>query len=269
MARQTFDEAYGGSAPENYQRYFVPSIGAPLATDLMEAAVLRPGERVLDVACGTGFVARLAAERVRPGGAVAGLDLNPGMLAVARSATPAELSIDWYESQAESIPLADGTFDVVLCQLGLQFMSDKAAALREMWRVLVPNGRLLLSVTGPTPEPFAILADALGRNVSPEISPFVHMVFSLNDPEALQALVREAGFHEVSVQTCTAQARLPDPKDFLWQYVHSTPLADAVAQADDRSRAALERDVVGGWQAFVEAGAMTVSPRMLLAAGRK
>ena len=85
MIQQTFGKTYGGTAPENYQRYFVPSIAAPLAEDLVRIAALRPGERVLDVACGTGVVTRLAGERVGEQGAVAGLDVNPGMLAVARS----------------------------------------------------------------------------------------------------------------------------------------------------------------------------------------
>src|SRR5687767_11990931 len=105
MPATPFFEAYGGSAPENYERYFVPAIGRPLAEDLTETADLRPGERVLDVACGTGVVARLAAERVGAGGTVAGLDLNPGMLAVARAITPPQLTIVWHHGSAEAMPL--------------------------------------------------------------------------------------------------------------------------------------------------------------------
>ena len=95
-----YGKAYGGSAPENYQRYFVPVIGGPLAEDLVVEAALRPGERVLDVACGTGVVARLAAARVGPGGTVAALDLNPAMLSVARSVPSAGAAIRWYKTSA-------------------------------------------------------------------------------------------------------------------------------------------------------------------------
>ena len=99
-------QSYGGTAPENYERYFVPAIGLPLAAALVESAGLSPGERVLDVACGTGVVARLAAERVGTAGHVTGLDVNPGMLAVAHSAsTP--VAIEWREARAEDTQVPD------------------------------------------------------------------------------------------------------------------------------------------------------------------
>jgi SAM-dependent methyltransferase len=127
----------------NYERYFVPAIGGPLAEELVAAAALRTGERVLDVACGTGVVARHAADRVGPAGSVAGADINAGMLEVARTVamSSGRTSIQWYETAAEAMPLPDGEFDVVLCQLALQFFADKAAALREMRRVLASGGR--------------------------------------------------------------------------------------------------------------------------------
>ncbi len=154
---------YGGNAAENYERYFVPTIGIPFATALLEAAGLHRGERVLDVACGTGVVTRLAAEQVGSSGAVAGLDINPAMLAVARSVSSSGAAIEWHEASAESLPLADGSFDVVLSSLGLQFVPDKASALREMRRVLAPGGRLAIATVGPTPPLFAILEQALVR----------------------------------------------------------------------------------------------------------
>ena len=111
MAEQHFGTAYGGNLPANYERFFVPAIGAPLATDLIRLAALRPGERVLDVACGTGVVARLASQQVGDTGTVTGLDVNPGMLAVARSATPPDMPIDWHEASAEAMSLPDASFD--------------------------------------------------------------------------------------------------------------------------------------------------------------
>jgi ubiquinone/menaquinone biosynthesis C-methylase UbiE len=269
MPQQPFGRAYGGSAPENYERYFVPAIGAPLAADLIDTVALRPSERVLDVACGTGVVARLAAERVGATGTVVGLDLNPGMLAVARAVTPPALSIEWHEASAEAMPLPDEAFDVVLCQLGLQFMPDKPAAVLEMRRVLAAGGRLAINVPGSTPPIFAILDEALERHIGAEAAGFVRMVFSLHDPDEIRSLIIGAGFHDVNVQRKTKTLHLPLPEDFLWQYVQSSPLAAVVAKVDDQSRAALGRDVVAKLQEFVTDGALTFQFGPVVATARK
>jgi ubiquinone/menaquinone biosynthesis C-methylase UbiE len=265
----SFFQSYGGSAPDNYERYFVPAIGAPLAADLIEAAAVRPGERVLDVACGTGVVARLAAARAGKTGTVTGLDLNPGMLAVARSVTPADAAITWHEANAQSMPLPDGAFDVVLCQLGLQFMPDKTAALREMQRVLTRGGRLVLNVPGPTPRPFAIMDQALARHIGPDAAGFVQAVFALHDPGEIRSLIGGAGFHDIHVEPGTKTLRFPSPAAFLWQYVHSTPLISMVTRVDDDRRAALEHDVVARLQDFVESGALIVRQGIVVATARK
>jgi ubiquinone/menaquinone biosynthesis C-methylase UbiE len=258
---------YGGNAAENYQRYFVPTIGTAWATALLDAAELRPGDRVLDVACGTGVVTRAAAELVGPGGAVAGLDVNPAMLAVARS-VPWSAEIEWHEADAESLPLADASFDVVVSSLGLQFVPDRAAALREMRRVLVPGGRLAIATVGPTPPLFAILEQALARYVKPEAAGFMAAVFSLHDPDELEQLASGAGFRDVEVRSQLLSIALPGPRDFLWQYVYSTPLAAAVAEIDEEARATLERDVVADWQPFVEGGAMVFDGNVVLTTAR-
>ena len=263
-----YGKAYGGSAPENYQRYFVPAIGGPFAEDLIADAALRPGERVLDVACGTGVVARLAAERVLPNGTVAALDLNPGMLAVARSVPSTGAAIRWYESSAESIPLPDDAFDVVLCQLGLQFVADKSAALREMRRVLVPGGRVLVS-TPPPNAFFDVLDEAMTRHVGSEAGAFVRMVFSLHDPAILDRLFRDAGFVDVNVRTCAKALRLPSAREFLWQYVHCTPLTGMLASLDADRTAALEREVVDRWAQWSDADGMRYEQGMNVSKARK
>jgi ubiquinone/menaquinone biosynthesis C-methylase UbiE len=269
MKEQNPGDAFGGSPPQNYERFFVPAIGAPLATDLIGHAALRSGDRVLDVACGTGIVARLAAQQVGSAGTVAGLDVDPGMLAVARSATPAGLRIEWHEASADAMPLPAASFDVVLCQMGLQFMPDRHAALREMWRVLAPDGRLIFNVPGPTPPLLDVMGEALARHVGAEAAGFVGHVFSLHDTGEIQDLVRGAGFHDVSVHSDTRSLRLPAPKEFLWQYLYSTPLASAMADAGDDRRSALERDVVSKWQEFVQDGALILQVRNAVATARK
>jgi len=270
MSEQMYGaDRYGGGAPRNYQRYFVPSIGAPLAGDLIEAAALREGERVLDVACGTGVIARLAAERVGERGLVAGLDVNPGMLAIARASTPEDTSIEWHEASAERMPLPDEAFDVVLCQMGLQFVPDKPAALREMRRVLAPGGRLLLTLPGPIPAPMAAMEQALARSVSPESGSFVQIVFSLHDADEVRELASAAGLRDVEVRSAVKPLRLPPPAAFFWQYLHSTPLGAIVDEIGDERRAALERDVCERWRPFVDDGALRLEVRMTTLAARK
>jgi SAM-dependent methyltransferase len=190
------------------------------------------------------------------------------MLAVARATTPPGVAIDWHEASAEAMPLPDASFDAVLCQMGLQFVPDKHAALSEMRRVLAPGGRLILNVPGPTPQLFVIMAQALARHIGAEAAGFVNHVFSLHDSAELQSLINGA-FGDVSIQTDTKSLRLPAPEEFLWQYVHSTPLAGAVAKVSDERRTSLEREVVAKWQEFVRDRGLMLQLRMVVATAWK
>jgi ubiquinone/menaquinone biosynthesis C-methylase UbiE len=262
-------QPFSKSPAENYERYFVPAIGGPVAEDLIEAAKLQRGERVLDVACGTGVVARLAAERVGSSGTVAGLDVHPGMLAVARASTPPGTSINWYEASAEAMPLPDNSFDVVLCQMGLQFMSNKVTALREMGRVLDRGGRILINVPGPKPSLFGILTEALARHIAPQAAAFGDIVFSLHDTGELTGLLRDAGFREVNVQAKPKSLKLPASPEFLWQYIYSTPLVEPVSQAGAEQRAALEHEVCSQWQELENDGGLPMEVGITTATARK
>ena len=203
------------SVPENYERYLVPSIFAPWAADLVESATLLPGERVLDVACGTGIVARFAARKLGNTGSVTGLDLSAPMLAVARAAATAEgLVVEWREGSAGELPFSDAVFDVVFCQQSFQFFPDKPSALREINRVLRPSGRLVLSVWGPIERSpgFAVLTEALTHHVSPAAGLLLASgPFGLGDAEELRALIAGAGFKDISVRPAVKTLRYPYP----------------------------------------------------------
>jgi ubiquinone/menaquinone biosynthesis C-methylase UbiE len=265
-----YGRAYAGSATENYERFFVPAIGGPLAEALVGAAALRPGQRVLDVACGTGAVTRLAADRVGRPGSVAGADINAAMLSVARAATATSrgAAIQWYETAAEAMPLPDAAYDVVFCQLALQFFADKPAALRECHRVLAPGGRAYVSVPAPTAF-FDVFEQAVTRHVGDAVGAFVRQVFALNDSSELNRLFRHAGFSAIEVRTETPELRLPAARDFMWQYVYSTPLAGPIGELNDEARAALERDVVGGWTRWAIDGGLQYEQPVLTASARK
>ncbi len=266
--QQVSFEAYGTNGAEDYERYFVPLIPAPLAAEIVDRAALRPGERVVDVACGTGVVTRLAAERVGAGGTVAGVDINPGMLAVARTAAHGDATTEWYEANAEVLPFGDATFDVAFCQLGLQFFADKVSALREIQRVLTPGGRLLLSVPGPIPPILGVLEAALARHLGPEVAAFVQAVFSLDDPSEVRDLLTDAGFADAEVSTSEKTVVLPPPQEFMWQYVRSTPLAAPAARLDAQQRAVLEAEFVAGCQSLAEDGQLVLRHSVTLATAR-
>lgn len=267
MTHQPLAPPSAGPPPESYERFFVPAIALPVAKSLIRTAALRPGERVLDVGCGTGVVARLAAEQVGRDGTAAGLDAHPGMLSVARAVTPAELGVEWHEAPAEAMPLPDGAFDVVLCQMTLQLVSDRGRALREMRRVLADGGRLVLNAPGPASPPFEIFAEAMARHLGAQAGGFVRAVFSLHDEAELRGLLEEAGFADPRTSAEIHDLLVPPPSDFLRQYVWSTPLAAMVGDASEEVRAALERDVVGAWQQFAEGAAMRLRQRVVTATG--
>lgn len=200
---------------ETYESYMVPTLFAPWASCLVESAGPQPGERVLDVGCGTGIVARCVAPLVEPNGQVVGLDLNPNMLAVARAAAEREgPAIDWQEGRAEALPFPDGRFDLVLCQFAVMFFSDRRAALGEMHRVLTDGGRVALSVwQGLDCHPFyRALHEAIERRLG--ISG-VQEIFTLGDADGLRTLLTDAGFRNVVIESVSMAARFPNPDGFL------------------------------------------------------
>ncbi len=265
--RKSYDASYGDNAAENYEKYFVPVIGRPFGVDLVNDARLAPGEHVLDVACGTGIIARLAAERVAPSGSVSALDVNAAMLAVART-FPSPVPIKWYETAAESVPLPDKSFDVVFCQLGLQFVADRAAAIREMHRVLKPGGRLYINTPMPNAF-FDVLDRGIKRHVSEEASMFVHAVFSLNDPREMRDLLSGAALEIESIEPHVKRLRLPSPRDFMWQYIYSTPLLTFLPQSGNAQTEALERDVVAAWKPWVAGEGMSCEQAVLVSVARR
>jgi ubiquinone/menaquinone biosynthesis C-methylase UbiE len=240
-----------GNAAEVYERSLVPLIFAPWAAVLLERAALQLGERVLDVACGTGIVARLAAPKVGPHGQVTGLDLNPGMLAVARSLSPAGGAvIDWREGSAVALPFAEATFDVVLCQQGLQFFPDRLGVLREMRRVLTPGGRLTLAVWRAKHLFFSALADALARHVSPEAGAGGRAPFALAGATELRTLLTEAGFSDIRVRIEILPMRVTSLERYVPEQLAATPMAGAVAAAGESARAGILQDISTAVQAY-------------------
>jgi SAM-dependent methyltransferase len=227
----------------------------------------------MDVACGTGVVTRLAAQRVGSTGRVIGVDLNPGMLAMARQLAqhgPAA-HIEWRESDAATLPMSDAHVDVVLCQQGLQFFPDKPGALRELHRVLVPGGRFACSVLRDIHyNPFQqAVANALGRLVSPETAAVIHSPFALGDAEVLRALVTTAGFHNVHVRIEMTVIRQRSLDAFVAGYLAATPAASAIAALDETVRKAILGDVRTSLRAYLDDDGLTAPLAFHVVTARK
>jgi ubiquinone/menaquinone biosynthesis C-methylase UbiE len=197
-------EAAEISAMQIYEDVLVPRLFTPWARLLLDGLHLRSGEAVLDVACGPGSVTRLAAIAVGPGGQVTGVDLSPAMLAIAQAkpvlsnAAP----IDYYEAAAEQLPVADADFDVAVCQHGLQFFSNRAAALAEMLRALRAGGRVGIAVWAEIERapPFAALADAVREVAGDELADrYRSGPWGMPDADQLRELLEGSGFDDVRV----------------------------------------------------------------------
>lgn len=226
-----------GTAPELYERYLVPAITSKWAEDLLDRAKPRAGERVLDIACGTGIVARTASRRMGRG-RVTGLDLNQGMLAVARTISLDGAPIEWIEGSALDLPFEDASFDMVLCQLGVQFFPDQGRAVREMRRVLSAGGRAAFSAYSPierTPGAHAFVL-ALDRVLGPEASRIKRGEHSFNAPEEFGGLMSGAGFADVDVCGVAQQIAFPSVLDYVSFQLLATPMAVLLSDRDQRGR---------------------------------
>lgn len=233
-----------------YERHIVPAIFSTWVPSLLDFAALGPGERVLDLACGTGVVAREAVSRVGTSGRVVGLDINGGMLARARATSAA---VEWCEGNAMDLQFAVGAFDVVVCQQGLQFFPDESKALQEARRVLVPGGRLAAAVwCGIESSPgHRALALGLERHVGAEAAKPMYTIFRLGDSQALQTSLERAGFRDVRLRRERKAARFPSPDLFARWMVAGSVMGRTGVQVRDESLTAVIREVDEALQPYV------------------
>jgi SAM-dependent methyltransferase len=220
-------------AAEAYEASFVPALFAEWAPRLVEAAGVTPGQAVLDVACGTGVVARTAADRLGGQGRVVGLDLNEGMLAVAGRLRP---DIEWRQGDAAALPFESGSFDVVLCQAGLMFFPDRAAALREMARVAAAGGVVGLQVWDrlEAQAGFGAMYAAFAEHLGPEATELESAYWALGDLELTRSLLEAAGLRVTGTRTRVGTARFASAEQAVTTELDATPLAGRLDQATHR-----------------------------------
>ncbi|MDH5540589.1 MAG: methyltransferase domain-containing protein [Rhizobacter sp.] len=186
------------SPADIYDEQFVPALFRPWGPVLCDAARIGPGQRVLDVGCGTGALTLTVADRVAPGGTALGLDPNPDMLAVARRKRG---DIEWRDGRAEALPFADASFDATVSQFAMMFFDDGVAALREAQRVLRPGGRIAFAVCDAVEHSpgYAALAGLLERLFGKSVADAFRAPFALGDAARLRALCADAGLTDAQV----------------------------------------------------------------------
>ncbi len=242
-----------GSSAEAYERYLVPMMFAPWAEQLVESAAVRSGEKVLDVACGTGIVARYAATRVGPRGSVIGLDLNEGMLRAAREASQATgAGVEWTAASASEMPFSDGEFDVVFCQQALQFFQDRQKAVQEMHRVLAREGRLAISVWRPLRHNpgYVELSNALAKHAGDDAADLVRASFPDWTTDDVRSLFRDAGFTRITINIGVGSMRYPSAHEYLRREAASSQLGGVLATLSMDVREGIVREIDEGLRSY-------------------
>lgn len=245
-----------GSGPAAYESFLVPAMFAPFAERLVQAAGVQFGSLVLDVACGTGIVSRTAADRAGATGAVTGVDLGEPTLEIARSipGKPDAAPITYLRADATSLPLDDDAFEIALCQQGLQFFPDRAAALAEMRRTLKPNGLVAIATWKAIDDsPFGVLAEALATHLGPDAGSMMRSPFGLSDGDELGRVVAGAGFTQVAVREERIECTWSSHADFAPMALLAAPTASVFAGAPAETQRVIAEEVAARLEPYATA----------------
>lgn len=261
-------EAYndGMSAPETfqipletaemYESKFVPALFADWAPHVVDMGDVSAGQVVLDVACGTGIVARTAVERVGAEGRVVGVDLNPAMLTVAERVCP---GVELHQADVSGLPFEDGSFDVVLCQMALMFFPDRRAAISEMGRVAKPQGTVVIMVPSSldAQPAYRLLVELAARHAGPDAVAMLSAYWACGDLDELLGTVRAAGLEVLSTRTRMGTCRFDSIDEFVAVEVESTPVRERLT---DDEYGALRREANDILAEFTDAHGRALIP---------
>ena len=237
--------AFVGSIPANYDRYLGPVFFHHYADDLVARLSVTPGMHVLETACGTGIVTERLIARLAGTGSLIATDLNEPMFAHARARLPRSSGVEWRQADATSLPFTDRSFDAIVTQFGLMFYLDKAAGLREAFRVLKPGGLCLLSVWD------RIERNAVARITHETVAAFFEKdpphfyltPFSLHDPEPTLRLLRQAGFADVEWVRVEKVGTSPSAADATRGLIEGNPIYSAIMERKPEALADIKKAV--------------------------
>lgn len=225
-------------AAQGYEQYFVPAIFDQWPPTIIAAAEISDGDKILEVGCGTGVLARELIKLVGAMGSVTGLDLSESMLGVARKICP---QVDFRQGNAMDLPFDDAAFDVVIAPFMLMFVPEPAKAVSELQRVLKPGGRMVLSVWEALErnEVYSGLVEIARQRIDDAAGDSLAWPFALGANGKLGEICRDAGVGEVEIKTHDGRAKFPSLEDFVRTEIQSWVLATSVTE---KSLAAIVAD---------------------------
>jgi len=262
---------FDGSIPENYDRFLGPFIFEPYAENLVNRLELGANANVLEVACGTGIVTRRLAQRLPRGGRLTATDLNEPMLAYARGKNPGLAGIAWRTADAAALPFPDESFDAVVCQFGLMFVPDKAAAAREARRVLRPGGTFLFNVWGRIEEnPWAAMTHETVARFFPENPPdFYAVPFGYHDAGVIRSLLEGAGFGEIRLDWVELDSVSPSARALATGIIQGNPILHAIREHGRVEVVRVQAAVEEGLRARFGADPIRMRTRALAVAAKR
>jgi ubiquinone/menaquinone biosynthesis C-methylase UbiE len=259
-------------AARRYQEIPVPTILEPAAHALVDKVKPNSGSIVLDVGCGTGAATRYTANCAGPNGRVAGVDINAGMIEVAKSLSESSgPPIDWYENSAFELPFEENTFDVVLSAQTIQFLDDRVAALKEMQRVLRPRGELAISVWCEVEKNpyFDALMKAVTNHLGAETASGLSAAFTLSRPSEIEGLFVEAGLQRIEVEMCELRLKMPELSNFAAKHISATPMSESFFAAPESLQKDLVEEVADNLAMYQTETGATVPFRIQVAKAQK
>ena len=263
--------AFTGKIPENYDRHLGPLFFEPYAEDLVARVPVQDGMRILEVACGTGIVTRRLVDKLAGRGTIIATDLNEAMFAHARKGLPRRGDATWRHADGTSLPFETRSFDVVVCQFGVMFFSDKAAGAREAFRVLRPGGLYLFSVWDALEHnPVPRLTHETVSAFFPDDPPMFYTVpFSYHDTAVIESLLREAGFEAVACERVVKEGKSTSAADAAVGLIDGNPVYGEIMQRRPEALADIKAAVAARLARELGDQPLRAPLRAIVATGRR
>lgn len=257
MAKETFQ--LNDSAVTAYEDQKVKAMFGPLARATLAKIQVNRNDAILDLACGTGIVARSILDKVTPDQAIVGVDLNEGMIRKARQITQSDSSrFQWHVANAENLPFETGTFSLIICQQGMQYFPDETAVLKEIKRVSAKNAKLVISVWEGASDFFLAMADSVGRHVDPEIGKKYLAPFSYKNVEQLPDMLVGAGFENITVERITVDRTMAKIHSSIENEILGHPAGPKVMEAGQAVVDAIAKDIIAACSEYRKGDDMVV-----------